>query len=144
MSRIVTIVAICLLVCVSASAQKTADSPLLIGRVAVNQTHIAFTYAGKIWLVERTGGTAKRLTRTICVFASSGEMGVLVVRQEGEKLFALPPGGERIELVPDTTADKFSAQPVGGTVTFERGPEGKVTAIVVTLPNGRVVKARKT
>ncbi len=58
-----------------------------------------------------------------------GEMGVLLVRQEGEKLFALAPGGERIELVPDTTADKFSAQPVGGTVTFERGPEGKVTAL---------------
>ncbi len=64
MSRISTIVAIGLLVCVSASTQKTAASPLLIGRVAVNQTHIAFTYAGKIWLVERTGGVAKRLTRT--------------------------------------------------------------------------------
>jgi tricorn protease len=32
--------------------------------VAINQTHIAFTYAGKIWLVERAGGAAKRLTTT--------------------------------------------------------------------------------
>src|SRR4030095_1095116 len=73
-----------------------------------------------------------------------GTMGVLIVRQEGEKLFALAPGGERIELVPEATADKFSAQPVGGSVSFERDSAGKVTAIIVTLPNGRVVKGRKT
>ena len=71
-------------------------------------------------------------------------MGVLVVRQEGEKLFALAPGSERIELVPDTTTDKFIPQPVGGSVSFERDSGGKVTAIIVTLPNGRVIKARKT
>ncbi len=40
---------------------QSANSPLLIWRVAVNQTHIAFTYAGKIWLVERAGGAAKKL-----------------------------------------------------------------------------------
>ncbi len=45
----------------SVFAQSSTDAPLLIGRVAVNQTHIAFTYAGKIWLVERNGGVAKRL-----------------------------------------------------------------------------------
>src|SRR5215213_2312326 len=73
-----------------------------------------------------------------------GNLGNLVVRQEGEKLFALDPGGQRIELVPDTTPDKFLAQPVGGTVSFERDPAGKVTGIVVTLPNGNVIRARKT
>ncbi|HJP92854.1 MAG TPA: PDZ domain-containing protein [Pyrinomonadaceae bacterium] len=74
-----------------------------------------------------------------------GTMGVLVVRQEGEKLFALAPGGDRVELVPDTnTADKFSVQPVGGFVSFERDAGGKVTAIIVTLPDGRVIKARRT
>ncbi len=41
-------------------AAQTAN-PLLIGRVAVNQTHIAFTNAGKIWMVEKAGGTAKKL-----------------------------------------------------------------------------------
>ena len=46
------------------SAQQPTNRPLLIGRVSLNQSHIAFTYAGKIWLVERTGGTAKRLTST--------------------------------------------------------------------------------
>ncbi len=74
-----------------------------------------------------------------------GTLGNLVVRQEGEKLFALDPGGQRIELVPDTTtADKFVPQPVGGTVSFERDAAGKVTGIVITLPNGNVIRAKKT
>ncbi len=45
------------------SAQPSG-APLLFGRVAVNQNQIAFTYAGKIWLVDRAGGTARRLTNT--------------------------------------------------------------------------------
>jgi hypothetical protein len=74
-----------------------------------------------------------------------GTLGNLVVRQEGEKLFALDPGGQRIELVPDpTTADKFVPQPVGGTVSFERDAAGKVTGIAITLPNGNVIRAKKT
>jgi len=70
-------------------------------------------------------------------------MGNLVIRQEGEKLFAFDPSGQRIELVPDTAADKFMAQPVGATVSFEREPAGKVTGIVITMANGNVIKARK-
>ncbi|HKS28802.1 MAG TPA: PDZ domain-containing protein [Pyrinomonadaceae bacterium] len=38
------------------------QGPLLIGRVTVNRTHIAFSYAGDIWLVERGGGDARRIT----------------------------------------------------------------------------------
>jgi tricorn protease len=73
-----------------------------------------------------------------------GTMGTLVIRQEGDKLFALDPGGQRIELVPDAAADKFLAQPVGGSVSFERDAANKVIAIVVTLPNGRVIRGKKT
>jgi len=36
----------------------------MIGRVAHNQNKIAFTYAGKIWLVDKNGGAATRLTDT--------------------------------------------------------------------------------
>ena len=61
MFRTFTVLAACLFISVTAFAQ---DRPLLIGRVSINQSHIAFTYAGKIWLVERSGGTAKRLTNT--------------------------------------------------------------------------------
>jgi tricorn protease len=43
---------------------QNANQPLLIGRVAHNQDQIAFTFAGKIWLVPRGGGAARRLTKT--------------------------------------------------------------------------------
>jgi hypothetical protein len=43
----------------SAAMGQTEDRPLLISRVALNQTHVAFTFAGKIWLVERSGRPAK-------------------------------------------------------------------------------------
>ena len=73
-----------------------------------------------------------------------GTMGNLVVRQEGDRLIAMDPGGQRIELVPESTADKFMAQPVGATVTFERDAGGKVTWIVIALTNGNVIRGRKT
>ena len=65
MFRIFTVLAACLFTSVAALAQQVVERPLLIGRVAINQTHLAFTYAGKIWLVERSGGTARRLTNTL-------------------------------------------------------------------------------
>ena len=37
------------------------SAPLLLGRTSVNRTHIAFSYAGDIWTVERAGGEARRL-----------------------------------------------------------------------------------
>lgn len=74
----------------------------------------------------------------------AGEMGALVVSQEGENLFATAPNGERMELVPETAADSFTARPVGAPVRFERDSTGKVVGISVTLPNGREVKGKKT
>lgn len=64
MFRSLILLAACFSISAVAVAQQRADQPLLIGRVAINQTHVAFTYAGKIWLVERAGGVAKRLTNT--------------------------------------------------------------------------------
>jgi tricorn protease len=40
------------------------NAQMLIDRVSVNQTQIAFSSAGKIWVVDRNGGTARRLTTT--------------------------------------------------------------------------------
>src|SRR5262245_12661721 len=63
MFRSLTLLAVCLSISMTVLAQQV-DRPLLISRVSINQSHIAFIYAGKIWLVERAGGTAKRLTNT--------------------------------------------------------------------------------
>ncbi len=39
-----------------------ADAPLLLQRPTVSKTHIAFGYAGDLWVVGREGGEARRLT----------------------------------------------------------------------------------
>src|SRR5688500_14062120 len=64
MFRRLTLLIACVCISVAVVAQQSNDRPLFIGRVSINQSHVAFTYAGTIWLVERTGGVAKRLTNT--------------------------------------------------------------------------------
>lgn len=71
-----------------------------------------------------------------------GTMGVLVIRQEADKLIAIDPGGGRVELMPEAASDTF-APAVGGKMSFERDAGGKVTGITVTLPNGQTIKGRK-
>lgn len=39
-----------------------SQAPLLLHSPTVSSTHVAFSYAGDIWLVERKGGSARRLT----------------------------------------------------------------------------------
>ena len=39
-----------------------SQSPLLVENPTVSRTQIAFSYAGDIWLVDRSGGNARRLT----------------------------------------------------------------------------------
>ena len=68
---------------------------------------------------------------------------MLVVRQEGEKLWAMPPNAERVELVPESSLDRFVAQPVGAPVSFERDSNGNVIGIIVTLSAGREIKGTK-
>src|SRR6266446_3493241 len=43
-------------------ADAEGSGPVLFSRLTVNQTHIAFSYAGDIWTVERSGGEARKLT----------------------------------------------------------------------------------
>ena len=39
-----------------------AAGPLLLEFPAVGRTHLAFSYAGDVWVVPRTGGDARRLS----------------------------------------------------------------------------------
>src|ERR1044072_3054355 len=64
MCKLLSAFAFAIFFAVSVFAQNQANAPLLINRVAINQNQIAFTYAGKIWLVDRSGGAARRLTNT--------------------------------------------------------------------------------
>jgi hypothetical protein len=70
-------------------------------------------------------------------------MGVLEIVQEKEKLFAIAPNGDRLELVATSASDKFLGKPIDVPVTFERDSSGRVVGITVILPGGREEKGRK-
>lgn len=57
-----SLLAAALLLCAAAICFGQATPPMLFSRLTVNQTHIAFSYAGDIWIVDRAGGEARRLT----------------------------------------------------------------------------------
>lgn len=61
MSRAALPAMLLLLLCCTVARAQQPSAPMLFGRVAVNRTHVAFNYAGDIWLVERGGGEARRL-----------------------------------------------------------------------------------
>ena len=57
---------------------KTAAPPLLLQRPAVSAKHVAFAYAGDLWIADRAGGEARRLTaglglESYPVFSPDGE-----------------------------------------------------------------------
>src|ERR1051326_7455542 len=87
MSRCLILLAACLSISVATLAQPAAERPLMIEYVSLSPSQIAFTYAGKIWLVDRTGGAAKRLTNkpndeTSPVFLPDGRR-IAVSRMKG-------------------------------------------------------------
>ena len=55
------------LVLLTGSVLVVADSPVLLQRPAVSRTQIAFVYADDIWVVNRQGGEARRLTTGVGV-----------------------------------------------------------------------------
>jgi tricorn protease len=128
MFRSLLLLAACFCTSLAAVAQQGAGQPLLIGRVAINQSHIAFTYAGKIWLVERSGGVAKRLTNTpneetSPVFSPDGKR-IAFSRSNGNDwdVFIAPADGSgeptRVTMMPE---DDFVTawSPDGREVIFE-------------------------
>jgi len=82
-----------------------AGNPMIISRLTVNQTHIAFQYAGDIWVVERGGGEARRLTtdpaeESYPLYSPDGtQMAFSRLMGGAWKLFVMPSaGGEARQL----------------------------------------------
>src|SRR6185503_4820348 len=88
-----------LLLCAAAVCFGQTPGPMLFSRLTVNQTHIAFSFAGDIWSVERAGGEAKRLTNHAAEenfpsFSPDGSQ-LAFSRQVGGNwdLYVMPAGG---------------------------------------------------
>ena len=76
-----------------------ADPPLLLQRPTVSDKHVAFTYAGDLWVVDRAGGDARRLTAGVGlesypVFSPDGQQVAFAGDYEGNlDVYVVPTAG---------------------------------------------------
>src|SRR5262249_25894710 len=76
-----------------------ADAPILLQRPAVSTKQVAFTYAGDLWVVDRSGGDARRLTAGVGlesypVFSPDGEQIAFAGDYEGNlDVYVIPAVG---------------------------------------------------
>ncbi|HJZ91918.1 MAG TPA: PDZ domain-containing protein, partial [Gemmataceae bacterium] len=103
-------------------ARADADPPLLLQRPAVSEKLVAFAYAGDLWVVDRAGGDARRLTAGVGlesypVFSPDGSQIAFAGEYEGNlDVYVVPAAGgipRRLTHHPDPDV------PVGWT------PDGK-------------------
>lgn len=139
-----------LFVCTVNLAAQTANR-LLIGRVAHNQNRIAFTYAGKIWLVDRNGGAARRLTdtpneETNPVFSPDGKQIAFSRLNGGDyDVYTISADGgaaRRITLMPESDF-MVAWTPDGKSVVFEttRDEEGVSRLYKMSAENPTLAEA---
>jgi tricorn protease len=75
------------------------EPPLLLQKPAVNRTHVVFVYADDLWIVDRQGGDAKRLTsgigvETDPVFSPGGTQIAFTGEYEGNHdVYVVPASG---------------------------------------------------
>src|SRR5947207_15206284 len=60
-----TIVGLVFALTAATMASGEENKPLLFQKPAVSRTHVAVGFAGELWLVEREGGEAKRLSNGV-------------------------------------------------------------------------------
>jgi tricorn protease len=136
-----------LLACAATASFAQTPGPMLFSRLTVNQTHIVFSYAGDIWIVERAGGEARRLTtnpseENFPVFSPDGSQ-IAFSRQVGGNwdVIVMPAaGGEERRLTFDPRTDLATGwTPDGLSVLL--GSNANVIPQLYTIPlNGVMPK----
>jgi len=89
---------LCLLAAVELRAQ-SADQYALLRKPTISKTQIAFSYGGDLWIVERSGGEAHRLTSDIGIeidpiFSPDGTWIAFTGEYDGnEDVYVIPAAG---------------------------------------------------
>jgi tricorn protease len=134
-----------LLACAGSVCLAQSTGPVLFSRLTVNQTQIAFSYAGDIWIVERTGGEARRLTTSAAEenfpsFSPDGSQ-LAFSRQTGGNwdVYVMPAaGGEARRVTYDPRGEFVTGwTPDGKSVLF--GSNVNVTPQLFTIQTGAML-----
>lgn len=136
-----------LLICAATWCFGQLSGPMLFSRLTVNRTHIAFSYAGDIWVVERAGGEARRLTtnpgeENFPVFSPDGSQ-LAFSRQVGGNwdVYVMPvAGGEARRLTFDPRGEFVAGwKPDGQSILFDSNanlnPQLFTISLNAVMPN---------
>ena len=83
----------------SSSTPRAQTAPLLLRDPAISQTQIAFSYGGDLWIVDRAGGDARRLTGDVGIeanpmFSPDGSTVAFTGEYDGnEDVYVIPAAG---------------------------------------------------
>lgn len=98
MKRSLAVIVIALVFCFSAAAAQNG-TPMLFRQPTMNRTHIVFVFAGDLWSVPRSGGSALRLTssngnETSPAFSPDGNWLAFTGEYDGNvDVYVMPAGG---------------------------------------------------
>jgi tricorn protease len=128
-----TILALALLMAFAGLGFGQTDKPLLMREPTLSKTHIAFVYAGDLWIVSREGGEATRLTtgvgtETAPCFSPDGSMIAFTGEYDGNvDVYLMPATGgvpKRLTYHPGT--DRVAGwTPDGKRVLFVSGRDSE-------------------
>jgi tricorn protease len=113
-----------------------AQGTRLLREPTVSETHIAFVYANDLWIVDREGGEARRLTSAPGAeasprFSPDGQWIAFTGQYDGNQdVYVVPAeGGQPRRLTWHPGADAVQGwMPDGSAVVFRSGPQGQPTA----------------
>lgn len=136
-------ISLLVLCCTGVISQAQSTAPTLFSRLTVNQTHIAFSYAGDIWVVDRAGGEARRLTNqpveeNFPMFSPDGSQ-LAFSRQVGGNwdVYLMPASGGDARRVTSDPRPEFVIgwTPDGKDILFSSNPN-QVQQLHLIQPNG--------
>ncbi|WP_420385968.1 S41 family peptidase [Roseivirga sp.] len=111
-----------------------AQGTMLLRQPTISDTHIAFVYANDLWIVEKGGGNAKRLTSNIGGetnphFSPDGSMIAFSGQYDGNQdVYVIPSqGGEPKRLTWHPSGDNVTGWTPEGEVLFSSGRNGHPT-----------------